>query len=115
VVHKQGIGFIVPSLFFSYHAKISVDAGVIEIASLVDFSKGHINYNNFTKLIIFLQLKENALYIQYKMDIFENFSFEDKKIRVYGTIEQPLFLLKNIAEVFNIESIRSSVIDLNKT
>ena len=49
------------------------------------------------------------------MDIFENFSFQDKKISLYGTIEQPLFLLKNIAEVFNIESIRSSVIDLNKT
>ena len=39
------------------------------------------------------------------MDIFENFSFQDKKIRVYGTIEQPLFLLKNVAEVFNIVSI----------
>ena len=49
------------------------------------------------------------------MDIFENFSFEDKKIRVYGTIEQPLFLLKNIAEVFNIESIRSSVIDFDES
>ena len=94
---------------------IVVGAEVGKIASLVDSSKGHINYNNFTKLIIFLQLKENVLYIQYKMDIFENFSFEDKKIRVYGTIEQPLFLLKNIAEVFNIESIRSSVIDFDES
>jgi len=47
------------------------------------------------------------------MDIFENFSFQDKKIRVYGTVEEPLFLLKNIAEVFNLESIRSSVIDFD--
>ena len=39
------------------------------------------------------------------MDIFENFSFQDKKIRVYGTVEEPLFLLKNIVDVFNIELI----------
>ena len=49
------------------------------------------------------------------MDIFENFSFQDKKIRVYGTVEEPLFLLKNVAEVFNIESIRSSVIDFDES
>jgi prophage antirepressor-like protein len=49
------------------------------------------------------------------MDIFENFSFQDKKIRVYGTVEEPLFLLKNVAEVFNLESIRSSVIDFDES
>ena len=49
------------------------------------------------------------------MEIFENFSFQDKKIRVYGTVEEPLFLLKNVAEVFNIESIRSSVIDFDES
>ena len=49
------------------------------------------------------------------MEIFENFSFQDKKIRVYGTVEEPLFLLKNIAEVFNLESIRSSVIDFDES
>jgi prophage antirepressor-like protein len=49
------------------------------------------------------------------MDIFENFSFEDKKIRVYGTVEEPLFLLKNVAEVFNIASINSSVIDFDES
>ena len=49
------------------------------------------------------------------MEIFENFSFQDKKIRVYGTVEEPLFLLKNVAEVFNLESIRSSVIDFDES
>ena len=49
------------------------------------------------------------------MEIFENFSFQDKKIRVYGTVEEPLFLLENIAEVFNLESIRSSVIDFDES
>jgi len=49
------------------------------------------------------------------MDIFENFSFQDKKIRVYGSLEQPLFLLKNVAEVFNIVSINSSVIDFDES
>ena len=49
------------------------------------------------------------------MEIFENFSFQDKKIRVYGTVEEPLFLLKNVAEVFNIASINSSVIDFDES
>lgn len=49
------------------------------------------------------------------MDIFENFSFQDKKIRVYGTVEEPLFLLKNIGEVFNLESIRSSITDFDES
>lgn len=49
------------------------------------------------------------------MDIFENFSFQDKKIRVYGTVEKPLFLLKNVAEVFNIVSINSHIQDFDES
>lgn len=49
------------------------------------------------------------------MDIFENFSFQDKKIRVYGSLEQPLFLLKNVAEVFNIASINSHISDFDES
>ena len=49
------------------------------------------------------------------MDIFENFSFQDKKIRVYGTVEEPLFLLKNVAEVFNIASINSHIQDFDES
>ena len=49
------------------------------------------------------------------MDIFENFSFQDKKIRVYGTVEEPLFLLKNVAEVFNIVSINSHIQDFDES
>ena len=49
------------------------------------------------------------------MEIFENFSFQDKKIRVYGTVEEPLFLLKNVAEVFNIASINSHIQDFDES
>ena len=49
------------------------------------------------------------------MEIFENFSFQDKKIRVYGTVEEPLFLLKNVAEVFNIVSINSHISDFDES
>ena len=49
------------------------------------------------------------------MDIFENFSFQDKKIRVYGSLEEPLFLLKNVAEVFNIASINSHIQDFDES
>ena len=49
------------------------------------------------------------------MEIFENFSFQDKKIRVYGTVEEPLFLLKNVAEVFNIASINSHISDFDES
>jgi prophage antirepressor-like protein len=49
------------------------------------------------------------------MEIFENFSFQDKKIRVYGSLEEPLFLLKNVAEVFNIASINSHIQDFDES
>ena len=34
------------------------------------------------------------------MDIFQNFSCGEERIEVYGTLEKPLFLVKNIAKVF---------------
>jgi prophage antirepressor-like protein len=49
------------------------------------------------------------------MDIFQNFSCGEERIEVYGTLEKPLFLVKNIAKVFNIVSINSHVIDYDET
>lgn len=49
------------------------------------------------------------------MDIFQNFSCGEERIEVYGTLEKPLFLVRNIAKVFNIVSINSHVVDYDET
>ena len=49
------------------------------------------------------------------MEIFQNFSCGEERIEVYGTLEKPLFLARNIAKVFNIVSINSHVVDYDET
>lgn len=49
------------------------------------------------------------------MEIFQNFSCGEERIEVYGTLEKPLFLVRNIAKVFNIVSINSHVVDYDET
>jgi len=49
------------------------------------------------------------------MDIFQNFCCGEERIEAYGTLEKPLFLVTNIAKVFNIVSINSHVIDYDET
>ena len=49
------------------------------------------------------------------MDIFQNFCCGEERIEAYGTLEKPLFLVTNIAKVFNIVSINSHIIDYDET
>ena len=49
------------------------------------------------------------------MDIFQNFCCGEERIEAYGTLEKPLFLVTNIAKVFNIVSINSHIVNYDET
>jgi prophage antirepressor-like protein len=50
-----------------------------------------------------------------KMEIFQNFCCGEERIEAYGTLENPLFLVSNIAKVFNIVSINSHIVNYDET
>ncbi len=58
--------------------------------------------------------EQNKNKVDNKMELF-NEMFENKKVRIYGDFENPLFVAKDIGDILELTNIRKTIINFNET